>query len=663
MPNREPPIEVVETEWIELPDRPRLAARLWLPADALNTPVPAVFEFLPYRRRDGTAARDESTYPVFARAGYAGVRVDMRGTGDSDGVYDDEYSETEVGDAEAVIAWIAEQPWCSGAVGMMGISWGGFNALQVAARRPPALKAVISIASSVDRYNDDIHYRNGCHLGAHLNWAATVMAYMSRPPDSDVVGERWRQMWQERLEALEPPSLTWVAHQRRDEFWKRGSLCEDFDAVQAPVLVIAGWGDGYRNTPMKALAGLTAPTKALVGPWIHKYPHFALPRPRVDFHLEAIRWWDHWLRGIDNGVEELPRQRAFIAEAVRPADQSERVRGRWVARDPDADDTHLRLYLTPARTLSASPQPGQLIVDTPETCGAGGGVFFVVDPTTELPLDQRTDDELAVVFETPPLDTPLDVLGRTRLSLRVALDQPQGNLIARLEDVHPDGSAHRVAIGMLNLSHRHSNETLRPMEPGELEPVELLLDDAGYRFMAGHRVRVALSTTYFPLVLPPPAHVRATIAVGDDTYVDIPTPTNLVAVELPEPADDLLPVYQQLSPGSADRVILRAGDGSTVTTTILSDTGELVHPTNGMVWREIHESRSSITADDPSSFECVEVVTVMRRRSAMETLCSATCRLTATATAWQIEAQLTAFENGSGAFERSWRREIERDHQ
>ncbi|HSB86832.1 MAG TPA: CocE/NonD family hydrolase, partial [Ilumatobacteraceae bacterium] len=180
--------DVIETAWIELPGRPRFAARLWLPADALAEPVPAVFEFLPYRRRDSTSARDESTYPAFARAGYAGVRVDMRGTGDSDGLYDDEYSETELADAQAIIGWIAEQPWCSGAVGMMGISWGGFNALQVAARRPPALKAVISIASSVDRYNDDIHYRNGCHLGAHLNWAATVLGYMARPPDSDVVG-------------------------------------------------------------------------------------------------------------------------------------------------------------------------------------------------------------------------------------------------------------------------------------------------------------------------------------------------------------------------------------------------------------------------------------------------------------------------------------------
>ncbi|HEY7625754.1 MAG TPA: CocE/NonD family hydrolase, partial [Ilumatobacteraceae bacterium] len=514
--------------------------------DALTYPVPAVFEFLPYRRRDNTSARDESTYPYFARAGYAGVRVDMRGTGDSDGLYDDEYSETELADAEAIIGWIASQPWCNGAVGMMGISWGGFNALQVAARRPPALKAVISIASTVDRYNDDIHYRNGCHLGAHLNWAATVLGYMARPPDSDVVGDRWREMWFQRLEALEPPSLTWVAHQRRDWFWKHGSICEDFAAVEAAALVIAGWGDGYRNTPLKALEGLTAPTKAIIGPWVHKYPHFAVPRPRIDFHAEALRWWDRWLgdvEGVDDDVEALPPQRAFIAEAVTHAFRGERERGRWVARDPRGDDTRRRLFLSDERTLAEAPGGTQIVIDTPQTCGADGGVFFVVDPATELPVDQRTDDELAVVFETPPLTEPIDVLGRSHVSLLVAVDQPQANLIARLEDVHPDGAAHRVAMGMLNLSHRVSNEFPIPMKPGEPERIVIDLDDAGYRFLSGHRLRLALSTTYFPMVLPPPVPVRAIVSLGEGTYLDLPTPTNLVDIDLPEPADDLLPVY------------------------------------------------------------------------------------------------------------------------
>ncbi|MEP7113966.1 MAG: CocE/NonD family hydrolase [Ilumatobacteraceae bacterium] len=655
--------------WIDLPDRPRLAARVWLPDNAYDAPVPAVFEFLPYRRRDGTAARDESIYPALAQAGYAGVRVDIRGTGDSDGLYDDEYSETELADAEAVIGWIADQPWCSGVVGMMGISWGGFNALQVAARRPPSLNAVISIASSVDRYNDDIHYRNGCHLGAHLGWATTVLGYLARPPDSDVVGDRWREMWHQRLDAIEPASFIWMAHQRRDEFWKRGSICDGFDAVQIPVLVIAGWADGYRNTPLKAITGLGRSSKALNGPWIHKYPHFAFPRPRADFHAEAIRWWDRWLRDVPNGADELPQQRAFISEAVRPLQRSERENGRWVSRNLGGDDTRVRLYLTADnilsdKTLSSAPSDaGEVEVDTDETCGADAGVFFVVSPATELPGDQRDDDAAAAVFDTPTLDRAVDVLGRTQLRMRVAIDRRQGNLIARLEDVHPDGASHRVALGVLNLSHRENNEAPRPMEPGRFETIDMLLDDTGYRFVAGHRIRLAISTAYFPMVLPPPAHVRATIALGSDTYIDLPAPADLVDIEVAEPVEGLLPVYEELTLGGAERKIMRSPDARTVMTTISSDTGEVVHPTNGMIWRESSESVATIASDDPSSFECKESLTVMRRRSGIETRAVATGRLTATANHWQIEAALTAYENDAVVFDRAWTNKIERDHQ
>jgi len=632
---------VVDTVWIELAGRPRLAATLWLPADADVRPAPAVLEFLPYRRRDSTSARDESTYPGFARAGIAGVRVDARGTGDSDGLYDDEYSETELADAEAVIAWIAAQTWCSGAVGMMGISWGGFNALQVAARQPPALKAVISIASSVDRYNDDIHYRNGCHLGAHLAWVTTVLAYISRPPDSDVVGDRWRGMWHERLQAVEPASTTWLAHQRRDEFWKRGSVGDDFRSVQVPALVIAGWADGYRNTPAKAVVGLGGASKALNGPWIHKYPHFATPRPRVDFVAEAVRWWDRWLRGATNGVEDVPQQRAYISAGVRPTERAEREPGRWVARRlVGGDETRQRLYLASDGILATSTTgAGQVVVDTDETCGSGSGEWWVVDPQTQLPGDQRADDSLSVVFDTAVLADAVDVLGRTRLRLNIAIDRPLGNIIARLEDVHPDGASHRVAFGVLNLAHRQSNEAPQPMSPGRAETVDVLLDDTGYRFLAGHRIRLALSTAYFPMVLPPPEHVVATITLGDDTYLELPTPADLVDIDVPEPPEGLLPVYEQ------------------------GPSGEIVHPTNGMIWRETHESTATITERDPLSFECVEQVEVMRRRAGVETRCVASARLTATAESWCVRAALVAFEDGAEVFNREWAQDFPRDHQ
>ena len=131
-------IEEIENVWIPVSGGCRLAARIWLPRTAREAPVPAVLEYIPYRKRDFMRSRDEPIHRYFAAKGFASVRVDVRGTGDSEGILDDEYSQQELDDALVIIDWIANQPWCDGKLGMMGISWGGFNALQVAALRPPA---------------------------------------------------------------------------------------------------------------------------------------------------------------------------------------------------------------------------------------------------------------------------------------------------------------------------------------------------------------------------------------------------------------------------------------------------------------------------------------------------------------------------------------------
>src|SRR5262249_32610938 len=235
------------------------AAGIWLPADAGTDPVPGILEYIPYRKRDFMAQRDALIHPYLAGHGYGSVRVDLRGSGDSDGVLTDEYLERELADAEEVIAWLAEQPWCTGAVGMMGNSWGGFNALQVAAHRPPALRAIITSCSTDDRYADDIHAMGGRLLLDHLRWASTMVAHNSRPPDPADVGARWRDLWLERLRGSGLWIDTWLRHQRRDEFWKQGSVCEDYDAIQCAVLAVGGWLDAYTNAVPRLLQGLAAP--------------------------------------------------------------------------------------------------------------------------------------------------------------------------------------------------------------------------------------------------------------------------------------------------------------------------------------------------------------------------------------------------------------------
>ena len=227
-----------------------LSARVWMPLGAKRTPLPAILEMLPYRKRDGTAARDATTHAQFSQQGYVCLRVDLRGCGESEGLFDDEYSEQELSDIEDVIAWIAAQTWCSGAVGIMGISWGGFNGLQVAALRPPALKAVISLCSSVDRFADDIHYKGGCQLMENIGWAATATSWFSMPPDPALVGDPWRDIWLKRLENTTAMISPWLRHSSRDDYWKHGSVCEDFSRIEAAVLNIGGWHDGYRNTAL-----------------------------------------------------------------------------------------------------------------------------------------------------------------------------------------------------------------------------------------------------------------------------------------------------------------------------------------------------------------------------------------------------------------------------
>ncbi|HKK29968.1 MAG TPA: CocE/NonD family hydrolase, partial [Alphaproteobacteria bacterium] len=326
------PLPVIEEAnvFIPLVDGTQLAARIWRPEESARRPVPAILEYIPYRKRFGTAARDEVTHPYLAGHGYACVRVDLRGSGESDGVLEDEYLPQELNDGVEVIAWLAEQDWCDGNVGMMGISWGGFNGLQIAALQPPALKAIVTLCSTDDRYADDIHHMGGCLLSDNLSWASVMFAYNSLPPDPALVGDRWREMWMERMRGSGLWLEKWLEHQRRDDYWKHGSINEDYGAVQCPVYAVSGWADGYSNAVFRLLANLEVPRRGLIGPWSHRYPHFGVPGPAIDFLRDMLRWWDQWLKGIETGVMKEPMLRAWMQESVPPTASYMHRPGRWV---------------------------------------------------------------------------------------------------------------------------------------------------------------------------------------------------------------------------------------------------------------------------------------------------------------------------------------------
>lgn len=596
------PHKTVETPdmGIMVGNNTRLSARVWMPEDANDNPVPAILEFLPYRKRDGTTARDALTHPYFAGHGYACLRVDMRGNGDSEGVMEDEYTQVELDDAVEVINWIAKQPWCSGKVGMIGISWGGFNGLQVAAMDPEPLKAVVSLCSTADRYADDIHYKGGCLLNENLGWGSTMWAYSSRPPDPVLVGDKWRDMWLERLEA-EPflPAL-WLQHQHRDAHWQHGSICEDYSAVTAAVLAVGGWGDAYRNTVPTLLENLRSPVKGIMGPWLHKYPHFAVPEPRIGFLQEALRWWDHWLKDVDTGVENDPAYRAYVMDSVRPKTWYDRREGHWAAEEiwPSENIKLLKLNANSDGSLVEKTDNLNTTVASPAHCGMNAGEYCAIWLGPEQPGDQRHDDALSACFDSAPLDEDQVIFGAANIALKLRSDKPNAQVAVRLCDVHPDGASTRITYGVLNLTHRKSHANPEALPINQEVDVTLILDHVAYKLPKGHRLRLAISNSYWPLIWPSP---EATTLTLTEATLTLPTraPSDQDEWQF-EPAEGA-PAHKSktIREASNNRRIETDMNTGQVTLSIIDDFGESEDADHGLRAGSLARETWRIHPDDP----------------------------------------------------------------
>lgn len=502
---------------IPLSDGTVLAARAWLPEDAHKHPVPAVVEYIPYRQRDFTAPRDAVMHPYFAGHGYAAVRVDIRGSGDSEGVPLDEYVSLEQDDGLDVLAWIAAQPWCSGETGMIGISWGGFSALQVAARRPPSLKAIITVCSTDDRYHDDVHYMGGSLLSNNTTWGSCMFGYMGRPPDPQVVGEGWRDMWRQRIEAAPTTLMTWLAHPFRDDYWKHGSVCEDYRAIDCAVYAVGGWTDGYTNAIPRLLGGLPGPRRGLIGPWAHGYPHIGVPGPNIGFLQDAVRWWDRWLKHVDNGIDQEPMLWCWMQQPRQPTAYTETIDGRWVSERlwPATQYQPQRLTLNVDGLAGDAGVVRDLVLMSPLITGTTGGEWTPHGVGPELSTDQRLDDAYSLVFDSEPLLEALEILGAPALTVKISSDKPVASLAARLNVVFADGRSSRVTYGVLNLCHRDSHESPAALEPGKTYTVVLKLNDVAQHFPAGARVRLALSSALWPLLWPAPEQATLRIRAGE----------------------------------------------------------------------------------------------------------------------------------------------------
>jgi len=667
------PIREIENTWIPLSDGTRLAARIWLPVDAEKQPVPALLEYIPYRKNDGTAVRDAIRHPYLAGHGYACVRVDIRGSGESDGILYDEYLAQEHDDCLEVMDWIAAQPWCEGGLGMFGKSWGGFNALQVAARRPPQLKALITIGFTDDRYHDDVHYMGGCVLASQmLSWATVMFGYNAQPPDPRWVGEKWREMWLERMEKTPPFVEAWLTHQRRDAFWKHGSVGEDYSAIDVPVYAVGGWGDAYNNSIPRLLAGLTVPRKGLIGAWSHNYPEEGVPGPNIGFTQESLRWWDHWLKGTDSGIMDEPMLRCWMLESEAPATWYGERQGRWVADpswpSPCVSEQILHLCSDGAANAlrDAPAEPHTLAIVGQLRHGFESGEWGSFGSKGEFPPDQRAADGECLSFTSAPVGEPVAILGNPQVDLQLAVDKPQALVAVRLCDVAPDGASTLVSWGLLNLSHRDSHEDPEPAEPGKRYRVTVQLRMMGYQVAAGHRWRVGLSPTFARHAWPSPELAQLTLFTGEGCRLRLP-------VRTPQPGDDALAAFEpaEISPPLAVARVRTSRRVHTVTQdhvdgwttmTMESDEGRLRFLDNGLETDHRSVETFKVRDGDPlSTSEHIRTVIEFQRddwRVRVET----DSLMTADAGHFHLANQMDAYEGDVRVFTKSWTTSIPRDN-
>lgn len=668
------PYETKEDEhvWIPVRDGTKLAARIWRPLSSDETPVPGILEYIPYRKRDLTAVRDSIAHPYLAGHGFACVRVDIRGSGESAGVLTDEYLEQEQRDAEDVLAWLAGQPWCSGRTGMMGISWGGFAALQVAARRPPSLGAIAIASFTDDRYADDMHFQNGCLLSDNLAESGTMFAYSTCPPDPALVGPRWRRMWLDRLDAARPWAAEWLRHQRRDAYWQHASVCEDYSAVRVPVFASCGWADGYSNAVLRLMEGLRVPRKGLIGPWSHKYPHLGVPGPAIGYLQEVVRWFDRWLHDVPEyagDVEEEPVLRAWMQDSVPPSTAYEQRPGRWVGERewPSPNIRHDVHPLVPHHIapLGTEPSTEVLTVQSPLSVGQFAGKWSSYSAPPDLPYDQREEDGGSLVFQSDVLDEPCEILGAPVVRLEVSANRPVAMIAARLSDVAADGSATRVTYGLLNLTHRDSHDRPEPLRPGERYHVRIPLNGVAQAFPAGHRIRLSLSTSYWPLAWPPPEPVRLSVHTAGSSLdlpirpIATPDDVSLRTFDDPEGATPLTTTVRV--PGEYRWDVHRNMITYESALEVLKDAGTVRYEDTGVeIGKRVHE-RYSCVADDFTSARGDTEWTMTFARGAWSTRIETRQSLTCTETGFRLRAELDAFEGEARVCSRNWDLTLPRD--
>ena len=607
----------IEEAWIPMPDGVRLAADLYMPDGAEpGERFPVLLEYLPYRKTEDRGAR----YPLFSyfvERGYVVARVDIRGTGNSEGrLVDHEYTDQEQQDAEHVIDWLSRQPFSSGKVGMFGISWGAFNSIHLAMRNPPALGAILAAMGTDDLFQDDVHYIDGILHFDSWEIGQDVDNVVPGAPDY-VIDE---QYFRDRFDT--PPWLTIYKQQQRDgPFWDRASLNERYDSIRVPTFVIGGWYDGYRDSVPRMLEHLRAPVKAILGPWAHSWPHNGYPKPHIEWRHEAVRWFDHWLKGRDTGILDEPSFAVYVRDWHPPGVELEEAPGRWRFEDgwPLERGEDLVLNARSDHTLGESPSTeGAHELEYVPSIGieAGGTVMWYGD----FAPDQKPTDEMSLVYDSEPLEEAVEILGFPHALLAASADAPLAHWFTRLSDVSPDGSVSLITGAAMNGGHRNSATEPEPLAPGVVYPLDVEMHFTSWVFPEGHRIRLSVSNAQWPMFWPTPYPMKTKLHLGgaEGTRLVLPVvphETRPAPSFLPPAEDPTFPGYRSLGGGTVSGYSELADverDSSRGTATVRMDNDTAKEYPWGVV--EISERTTHETKDrDPASSSVVGDYTITVR--------------------------------------------------
>jgi uncharacterized protein len=652
---------VIEPYWIPLSDGTQLAARVWLPAtgsgdshdshEVSNVAAGAVIEYLPYRLRDITRDHDDETGARLSSAGHVFIRVDVRGTGESGGVIHDEFEESQTDDLIEVIEHVAAQPWCNGRVGVRGYSWGGNVALYAAARGPEQLKAVVACCACGNRFERDLHWHGGALGLTNIHWAAHLNTVMGMPPDPSVVGDDWRSMWQERLAAIGTTGATWTRHQRADAYWAASSPGRRYGEVDCPVYIVGGQLDSWVDEAEHVLTTLRGPRKGMIGPWGHSFPHHGVPGPRIDWLAEEIRWWDHWLASKDTGLLDEPPLQVFVQECSAVQERTAKdVSGQWINMDTlPSEEVESRLLHLGDRTLAAvTGQPIRHRIPNAEVVGLEWREWGSTDRgAADLHGDQAGDDARSLTFDSAPLAEDLILVGRPRLTVRLSSDKPVALLGVRVNEVTASGESWPVSLGMLNLTHRDSSAEPTALKPGQFYDVTVDLRFVGRRISAGSRIRVALSSSFWPMVATAPESTQLVIESGHASHLTLPVLRNSLPrvtrsskMTADQPGTDAIEIEESVERG-----------GRLYFAKTTRPTSVTVGP-QATVARYWDKRSAELDEKNPAASWWSMNVTQELSWPGIDIDVSATCDLHTDASTYRVVETLTARENGCVAFHR-----------